>query len=91
MAYNHLSREELLLSVVELKQELDQLKCLVFGSRHERFVPAVAHEQLALELAVKKVETPAATSVETIAYTRKKKEATEKMPTGRIKLPANLH
>ncbi|MFN9328317.1 MAG: hypothetical protein ACK576_03435, partial [Cyclobacteriaceae bacterium] len=67
LAYNHLSREELLLTVVELKQELDQLKRLVFGSRHERFVPAVAHEQLALELAVEKVETPAATSVETIA------------------------
>ena len=32
--------EELYLEHINLRHELDQLKRLVFGSRHERFVPS---------------------------------------------------
>ncbi len=69
--------------------ELDQLKRLVFGSRHERFVPATPQEQLALGLDVQ--PTVASTSTQKIEYTRKTREtAVEKLHTGRMKLPANL-
>lgn len=99
-AYDSLSREELLITINELtsqllkfhnlQHELDQLKRLVFGSRHERFVPATAQEQLTLGLAVQQIE-PSAPSVETIEYTRTKKETpSNKIHTGRMKLPAHL-
>jgi transposase len=79
------------IELIKLRHELDQLKRLVFGSRHERFIPSTPQEQLALGLAIEKIETPAPVSVQTIQYTRKqKKESTEKIQTGRMKLPADL-
>lgn len=81
--------EDIFIQYTQLRHELDQLKRLVFGSRHERFVPTTPQEQLALGLNIQVVESPVP-SVETIAYTRKKKETTEKISTGRMKLPANL-
>jgi transposase len=89
-AYENLTREELLITVVQLKHELDQLKRLVFGSRHERFLPATAPQQLTLGLAVQEIAPPAP-AVQTIEYTRTKKEASSaKIHTGRMKLPAHL-
>ncbi len=75
---------------INLRHELDQLKRLVFGSRHERFIPTTPQEQLALGLSVEKAEAPAP-AIQTIEYTRKqKKETTEKIQTGRMKLPTDL-
>lgn len=88
-AYQNLSREELLITVVELKHELDQLKRLIFGSRHERFVPTTPQEQLALGLEVQTAQPPAP-ALEKIEYTRKKKETSHKIHIGRMKLPADL-
>ena len=82
--------EELFLQHARLRHELDQLKRMVFGSKHERFLPEVPPEQLALELdiAVKKAE-PAV--IETISYTRNKpSSSTTKVHTGRMALPASL-
>jgi transposase len=82
--------EELTIQHIQLKHELDHLKRLVFGSRHERFVPTTPQEQLALGLDVQQVQPPVP-SVQTIEYTRKRKEASsEKLQTGRMKLPASL-
>lgn len=82
--------ESACIELINLRHELDQLKRLVFGSRHERFIPATPQEQLALGLTVEKTETPASV-IQTIEYTRKqKKESSEKVQTGRMKLPANL-
>lgn len=82
--------EELFINYTHLQHELDQLKRLVFGSRHERFVPTTPQEQLALLLDVQPTVAPAA-SIQKIEYTRKTKEtSTEKLHTGRMKLPANL-
>ena len=82
--------EDIFIQYTQLQHELDQLKRLVFGSRHERFVPTTPQEQLALGLNVKAVESPAP-SVQTIEYTRKKKEnSSEKLHTGRMRLPASL-
>lgn len=88
--YQNLSREELVVQLMNIQHELDQLKRLVFGSRHERFVPAIPAEQFTLELSVASVE-PSVVSSESITYTRtKKNETTEKVSTGRMKLPADL-
>ncbi len=82
--------EDIFILYTQLQHELDQLKRLVFGSRHERFVPATALEQLALVLNVDVIESPAS-SVQTIEYTRKEKEtSSNKIHTGRMKLPASL-
>lgn len=82
--------EALYLEHVNLRHELDQLKRLIFGSRHERFVPATPEEQLSLGLDAQQKEiTPAPT--QKIEYTRIQKQAsTEKVSTGRMKLPADL-
>lgn len=89
-AYQDLSKEELVVKVIELTHRLTQLERLVFGSRHERFIPSNAPEQLALGLTIEKIEAPAP-AIQTIEYTRKQKnESSEKVQTGRMKLPANL-
>lgn len=95
--YENLSREALLnvvsessITILQLRHELDQLKRLIFGSRHERFVPIAPPEQLALGLDIQAGEVPTP-SVQAIAYTRQKKTApSNKLHTGRMKLPANL-
>lgn len=48
--YEKLSRQDLIVTVVKLQHELDQLKRLVFGSKQERFIPAISPDQLALGL-----------------------------------------
>lgn len=83
--------EELYLEHVNLRHELDQLKRLVFGSRHERFVPSTSPEQLALGLeAPSSSQTISPAPVQTIEYTRVRKASTEKVNTGRMKLPSDL-
>jgi len=88
--YENLSREELLFTVVKLKHELDQLKRLVFGSKHERFAPSASPEQLALGLAVEQINQAQGIS-KTVEYTRTiTQPANKPVPTGRMKLPADL-
>ena len=83
--------ETLYIEHINLRHELDQLKRLVFGSRQERFIPATTPEQLALGLTLEKIDTTAPVAVQTIEYKRgAKKESTEKIQTGRMKLPADL-
>lgn len=84
--------EALYMEHINLRHELDQLKRLVFGSRHERFVPSTPQEQLALGLEATRSssQTPLPSPVQTIEYTRTTKTSTEKVNTGRMKLPADL-
>ena len=81
--------EDVFIKYTHLQHELEQLKRLIFGSRHERFVPTTPQEQLALGLDVQAVQPPIA-PVQTIEYTRHKKVTSEKIHTGRMKLPADL-
>ena len=82
--------EALYLEHINLRHELDQLKRLVFGSRHERFIPATPEEQLSLGLDAQQKEVTAA-PIQKIEYTRiQKPSSTEKVSTGRMKLPADL-
>jgi transposase len=81
--------EDIFVKYTHLQHELDQLKRLVFGSRHERFVPSTPQEQLALGLNVAAAPT-ATLATETVAYTRTKTTSSENVNTGRMKLPADL-
>jgi transposase len=83
--------ESLAIENIQLRHELDQLKKIIFGSRHERFVPSSTPDQLALglnDVTATVVATPV--SVQTIQYDRKKSESSEKIHSGRMKLPASL-
>ena len=81
--------EDIFIKYTDLQHELDQLKRLVFGSRHERFIPSISPEQFSLGLTAETVVAPPL-PVQKIEYTRaQKKEATEKIPV-RMKLPASL-
>jgi transposase len=89
--YHDLSKEELVVKVVELTDRLSQLERLVFGSRHERFVPSTPQEQLALGLAETPPQVVSSPSLQRIEYTRtQQNKASEKVHTGRMKLPAGL-
>ena len=84
--------EELFFQNIQLKNELDQLKRLVFGSRHERFIPTISPGQLTLNITTQAPLQPAVT-LESIQYERKKATSqaeSEKVSTGRMLLPADL-
>jgi len=85
-----ISYEQLLIENLQLKDELAQLKRLIYGSRHERFIPTTPPEQLSLGINSEQKPT-LVTATERIEYTRQKKQATtETIKTGRMKLPADL-
>lgn len=91
-SYQELSREELVVKVSELTHRLNQLERLIFGSKHERFIPTASADQLALDIMSPSVVPPVA-SMESIQYERKKvssKPESEKVQTGRMPLPASL-
>lgn len=81
------------LQVLELTRQLDQLKKMIFGSRHERFIPVdSSHPQLALDLEAETIGAGTITSTKQISYTRNK-VAIETKPLvhpGRMKLPESL-
>ena len=91
-SYQELSREELVVKVSELTHRLNQLERLIFGSKHERFIPTPSADQLTLDIMSPAVVPPVAT-LESIHYERKKasiKPESEKVQTGRMALPASL-
>lgn len=91
-AYEELSREELVIKVTELTHRLHQLERLVFGSKHERFIPTTSPDQLTLDIPVQQKDQSGPVLLENIQYQRKKasKPETEKVQTRRMPLPASL-
>ena len=91
-ALEELSREELVVKVTELTHRLHQLERLVFGSKHERFIPAASPDQLTLGIPLHQKEQSGPVLLQNIQYQRKKesKPETEKVQTGRMALPASL-
>lgn len=69
-----------------LKEELAQLKRLIFGKKNERFIPADAAQSSLFEEPAIEQATP--TETQTITYTKEKK-ADKKQPV-RLVLPAHL-
>ena len=79
--------------ILQLKQQLAQLQKMIFGSRHERFIPAEpTHPQLSLDIPTESAATATITSIKQISYT-KSNVVVEPRPLvhpGRMKLPESL-
>jgi transposase len=93
-----LSREELIgivsenhLTIAKLQHELNQMKKLVFGSRHERFKSTTpTKDQLPLELNLPVAEATPIVAVQKIEYTRTRSSDKKETAGGRMKLPSHL-
>src|ERR1044072_597096 len=65
--------EQSQLRIIALEQQLQQLQKMIFGSRHERFVPATSNDpQLSLDIQTESVGTRIITDTQKITYTRNK-------------------
>ncbi|WP_276505087.1 IS66 family transposase [Terrimonas pollutisoli] len=85
--------EQSQLRIIALEQQLTQLQKMIFGSRHERFIPAEpTHPQLSLGLAAEAVAAGTITSTKQISYTRHTvaEEPKPLVHPGRMKLPESL-
>lgn len=81
--------------IAGLKQQVDQLKKAVYGSKHERFVAtddSKPSAQLTLALDAETIAACKLTQATKVEYVRTKTEVTKKplVHPGRMKLPANL-
>jgi transposase len=85
--------EQSQLRITLLEQQLAQLQKMIFGSRHERFIPAESnHPQLSFDLSAEPVAAGTITSTKQISYARHT-VAVETKPLqhpGRMKLPESL-
>jgi transposase len=81
------------IEILQLKQQLDQLKKMIFGSRHERFVPSENSEtQLSLDIQADAVASCSVVDAMKINYTRQQATVESKplQHPGRMKLPESL-
>lgn len=83
--------EDLQLKYDLVVHELEQLKKMIFGSRHERFIPSNNNpSQLALPIQAEEIAQCNIASVKKIAYTKVKTEVIKTQHPGRHKLPEHL-
>ena len=74
-----------------LTHELNNLKRLIYGSKHERFnSPVTRPNQLSLAIEAEQMAEVKVVSEQKIEYTRQKKEVTKKNHPGRYSLPDHL-
>ena len=85
--------EQSQLEMLQLKQQLEQLKKIIFGSKHERFIPSSSEDpQLSLDIKAEATATASVISTKQISYARTN-IAVEQKPLqhpGRMKLPESL-
>ena len=85
--------EETLAEVTILKHQVNELKRLIFGSKHERFIPSGDHpSQLTLDIQTEAASQPPVTTAKKIEYTRTATGITENKQDhpGRSRLPEHL-
>jgi transposase len=85
--------EQSQLRIVALEQQLQQLQKMIFGSRHERFIPSSANDpQLSLDIKAEATATASVTSTKQVSYTRTNITVEQKplQHPGRMKLPESL-
>jgi len=75
--------------IIRLKQQLSELKRLIYGQKRERFIPSSHPKQIEMELGLKDTFVPVPEEVKQISYNRTKvvKRCT---PHGRKELPSHL-
>lgn len=84
--------EQSLLRIIALEQQLQQLQKMIYGSKHERFVPSLANDpQLSLAIEPEAIASRSA-SHQQISYTRTISKVEQKplVHPGRMKLPETL-
>ena len=87
--YKHLY-EQSTVEIASLKQELNNLKRLIYGSKNERFIPLNgSSSQLSLDIQSDIVAQCNVTKAQKIEYIRNTTEVTREHP-GRTKLPEHL-
>jgi transposase len=85
--------EQSQLRIISLEQQLSQLKKMIFGSRHERFITSDANaSQLSLEMQGEAVASCSVVNAKKISYTRSDVAVDQKpiVHPGRMKLPESL-
>jgi transposase len=85
--------EQVQIQLLTLTQQLGQLKKMIFGSRHERFVPTdINPSQLALDIQVEQVATCNIAEAKKITYIKANTSIEQKplVHPGRMKLPESL-
>src|SRR5688572_998969 len=85
--------EQSQLRITALEQQLAQLQKMIFGSRHERFVPAdTTSLQLLLDIQAEPVTACKVNTAQQISYTRTTVSVEQKplQHPGRMKLPESL-
>lgn len=87
-SYDNFTKEDLITEVITLKTELAQLKRMIFGSKSERFTPAIEGQEQLLFDDIETIE--AEIKQQDIAYTRTKVSQKEKKHQGRLPLPKHL-
>lgn len=87
-----LSKEELILMVIDLQHQMSVWKKMIFGSKHERFAPIVpvSANQLSLGIEVEKIVEHEVTIKHVPAHDRVQIEKKERIHPGRNPLPASL-
>ncbi len=89
----HDANNQLRFEFAQLRQQLDQLQKMIFGSRHERFVPAdINPSQLSLNIQAEQVAAVSISDAKKITYVRTGSSIDQKPleHPGRMKLPENL-
>jgi transposase len=83
--------QQLEFKLLQLTHELNQMKKMIFGSRHERFAPLIENtSQLSLGIQVEAVATCSVTDAKKITYTKNITEQKLIQHPGRMKLPEHL-
>jgi len=85
--------EQSMLEVLYLKQQLAQLQKMIFGSKHERFIPAeINPSQLSLDIQADAVAVCSVAEAKKISYTKTEVTVEQKplQHPGRAKLPESL-
>jgi transposase len=85
--------EQSQLRIITLEQQLQQLQKMIFGSRHERFIPEQPNQaQLSLNIPAEAVATASVTGAQKISYVRHTVSVAPKglSHPGRMKLPESL-
>src|ERR1700722_3390602 len=87
----HSALSSLQITTAALRHELDQLKKMIFGSRHERFVAAQNNPaQLTLDIVAGEVAGCSVIDAKKIEYTRTTVAQNPIVHPGRTKLPEHL-